>query len=83
MESDVIQRAVIRSLEVIGEAAKNIDTDFKKDHSEVPWRELAGTRDILIHDYFDVDLQITWDIIQKDLPKLEQNIKKILTVLDP
>lgn len=71
------QSAVIRELEVIGEAAKNVK-EFRKKYPEVPWGEMSKTRDKLIHRYFGVDLNITWDIVKKDLPDLKRKIKKIL-----
>ena len=72
------QFAVIRGLEVIGEAVKNLSEETKINHPEIVWREIAGTRDILIHSYFSVDLDLVWDIIQSDLPKLKTQIKIIL-----
>ena len=71
------QNAVVRSLEVIGEAVKNIPDNLKEKYSSVPWREIAGTRDKIIHHYFGVDLNIVWDIVKKDIPKLKKQIEKI------
>ena len=71
------QFAVIRGLEIIGEAVKNLSEETKINHPEIVWREIAGTRDILIHSYFSVDLDLVWDIIQSDLPKLKTQIKII------
>ncbi|MBS3118571.1 DUF86 domain-containing protein [Candidatus Woesearchaeota archaeon] len=76
--SDQIQDAVIRNLEVIGEAAKNVPADFRGKFPEIRWKEISGMRDILIHQYFGVDLDIIWKIISDDLPKLEKAIKSIL-----
>ena len=73
------QFAVIHGIEVIGEAVKNLSEEIKRDYPEIVWREIAGTRDVLIHSYFSVDLDLVWDIIQRDLPKLKEQIKKILT----
>ena len=75
------QSAVIRQLEVIGEATKNIPDSFRKKYPEIPWKKIAGLRDIIIHTYFEIDLDITWEIIKKDLLLLKkqvQNIKKDL-----
>ncbi len=73
-----IQDAIIRRIEVIGEAAKNLSFSFKKGHPEVEWSEIIRTRDKITHHYFGVDLNIVWDIIKKDLPDLKKKIKTIL-----
>lgn len=71
-------RAVIRSIEVIGEASKNIPENVKSLYPEVEWKKIAGTRDILIHHYFSVDTEILWDIIQYKLPLLLDQVLKML-----
>ena len=78
MENIQVQDAVLRRLEIIGEAVKNIPQDFRKEYSQIPWKQIAGTRDILIHEYFGVDLDLVWEIIKRDLPELREKIKKIL-----
>ncbi len=71
--------AVVRLLEILGEAAKNVSEDLRKDYPEIPWRQIAGTRDRLIHGYFDVDLDIVWQIISTDLPVLAAQLEKALS----
>jgi uncharacterized protein with HEPN domain len=72
------QDAIIRQLEIIGEATKRLSKGLRSRHSEVPWRRMAGLRDVLIHDYFGVDLAAVWEITPKDLPQLKGSIEKIL-----
>ena len=70
MHDEVLCRAIIRSLEIIGEASKKLDEDFKSDHPEIEWKKMARTRDRVIHHYFGVDYDIVWDVIQSKLPDL-------------
>lgn len=72
------QDAVIRRLEIIGEAVKNISSDLKQKCPNIPWREIAGMRDMLIHKYFGVDLKLTWKTVQKDLPILKRELLNLL-----
>jgi uncharacterized protein with HEPN domain len=62
--------AVIRSLEVLGEATKHIPESFRRKHPEIPWTKMAGMRDVLIHDYMGVDLRTVWNVVRKRLPEL-------------
>ncbi|MGC8588251.1 MAG: DUF86 domain-containing protein [Hydrogenobaculum sp.] len=71
-------RAFIRSLEIIGEAAKNLSNEFREKYPEIPWKEIAGMRDMLIHEYFGVDYKIVWNTIRQDIPILQEKINKIL-----
>lgn len=75
------QDAVIRRLEIIGEAVKNMPSDFIKKHPDVPWSEIARTRDKLIHGYFGVDLDITWTVVKSNLPSLKKKISEIIEQL--
>lgn len=71
-------RAYVRSLEIIGEAVKNIPNEMKDKYPEIEWRKMAATRDRLIHGYFSVDFDLVWDIVQNKIPGLDADIKKIL-----
>lgn len=78
LENTKTQDAVIRRIEVIGEASKNIPQSVKNKYPGIPWRKIAGMRDILTHEYFGVDLHLTWNVAQKDIPKLKRKIVQII-----
>jgi uncharacterized protein with HEPN domain len=71
------QSAVIRQLEVIGEAVKNLSSNLIAQESGVPWRQIAGTRDRLIHAYFKVDIEAVWAMVEQDLPALRIDVQRI------
>lgn len=75
--------AIVRSIEIIGEAAKNLSSSFKDKYPKILWKEIIGTRDIIIHHYFGIDRDIILGIIKKDMPNLEKQIKKIKEELMP
>ncbi len=70
--------AVVRNLEIIGEASKNIPENIKAEHSEVPWHRMSGLRNVLAHEYFGIDLNIIWKIAKENLPGVIPLLKKIL-----
>jgi len=71
------QNAIIKSLEIIGEAVKNISEKITTKYKEVPWKEIAGTRDKISHHYFGVDLELIWKIVKENIPSLENQMFKI------
>jgi len=72
------QDAVIRNFEIIGEAVKNVSDDFKAARSDIPWKQIAGLRDVLIHHYFGVKLETVWNVIESHLPTLLSRIESFL-----
>lgn len=77
LNSTQLQDAIIRRIEIIGEAVKNLAEEFKNNYPEIPWRKIAGTRDMLVHEYFGIDLELTWEVVQRDIPDLKRKILKI------
>ncbi len=79
-KDEVLTRAIARSLEIIGEATKNLSADFRNQNKDIDWKILAGLRDKLIHHYFGINWTRVWDIIQNIIPDLKEKIEKLLTV---
>jgi uncharacterized protein with HEPN domain len=72
------QDAVIRNLEIIGEAVKNVSSALKANHPDLPWRKIAGMRDKLIHGYFGVNLDLVWETVEREIPRLVSEVDQIL-----
>lgn len=81
IQTRMIQDAVICNLEVIGEATKRLFQDLRQTHSQIQWQQVAGLRDVLIHDYLLVDLDEVWSVVEKNLPDLKAEITVILQEL--
>ena len=81
-ESTLVQDAVVRQLEIIGEATKRISGEIKQQYPEVPWKDMAGMRDVLIHDYINVEIDIVWKTVVDYLPSLLGRVKKIIEELN-
>ncbi len=78
LNDPTLQRAIVRSLEIIGEAAKGLPDDFRNLNKKIEWKNMMRMRDKLIHHYFGVDYDIVWDIIRNEIPKLRKEIVKII-----
>ncbi len=72
------QFAVIRAIEVVGEASKKITNEIKNQSGEIPWKNIGGMRDMLIHDYFGVNINVVWETVSKDFPELKNKISKLI-----
>jgi len=76
--SDLLQSAIIRKLEIMGEATKRLGLDFRREHADIPWKNIAGMRDVLIHDYFGVDAKAVWNMAKENLPDLKKKLSAIV-----
>lgn len=78
IHNTLVNSAVMRQLEIIGEAVKHLPAEFRKKHKDILWKDIAGLRDKLIHDYFGVDVELVWTICKKEIPDFKEKIIKIL-----
>jgi uncharacterized protein with HEPN domain len=77
-DDSMVQDAVIRNLEVIGEAVRSLPPELKRRHPEIPWRSITALRNVLIHEYFGVDLEIVWRVVQRRIPTLKRHVEALL-----
>jgi len=82
-QSSMVQDAILRNLQVIGETTKKLSPELRSRYRSVPWREMAGLRDRIVHEYFGIDDEIVWDVVQNDLPRLLEIITSILDAESP
>ncbi len=78
IEDDKSSFAVVRTIEIIGEAVKNIPQKIRREYPDIPWREMAGMRDKVIHEYFGVDSKIVWETVKRRIPMISPLFKKLL-----
>ena len=76
---DMMYYAVVKNIEILGEASNMLTEEFRQEHPETPWKQVNGMRNYIVHEYFQVDNNVVWDVITNDLPVLEQQIKEYLT----
>ena len=82
LSNSLLQDGVIRQLEVMGEAARNLSEDLRNEYPKIPWRQMISLRNRMIHAYFNVNIQIIWEIIQGDIPNLKQETKHVLEIFN-
>ncbi|MCH8061492.1 MAG: DUF86 domain-containing protein [Chloroflexi bacterium] len=78
LQDEVLQRAFVRSLEIIGEAARHVPDEFRRSRDEVRWANMVGMRDRLVHGYFGIDYEIVWDVITNIIPDLRRDIERLI-----
>ena len=78
VEDETLKRAIVRSIEIIGQATKKVPDDFRSKYPQIDWRAMAGMRDKLIHDYFGIDYDIVWDVVKNKMPALKTNLERII-----
>jgi uncharacterized protein with HEPN domain len=77
-EDELIQTWIVHHITIIGEACRTLSDDFQATHASIPWADIVGMRNILVHHYFGIDTDAVWSVVQKDLPELKLNIQAIL-----
>jgi uncharacterized protein with HEPN domain len=79
-DTELVIDAVARNLELIGEATKRVPEELRRRYEDVPWRKMAGLRDVIVHGYFGIDVRLLWDIVQRDVPTTRHKIASVLAV---
>lgn len=82
LESHTLQDAVLRNLQTLAESTRRLSDEVKEEHPEIPWREIGRFRNVIVHDYLGIDLAAVWTIIHRDVPQLEQVVRRMLTDLE-
>jgi uncharacterized protein with HEPN domain len=77
-ENELVQLWMVHHLQIIGEAVRSLSPQFRQRHPEVPWQKIIGMRNILVHDYFGIDLDIVWTAVQRDVPELKRQVQRLL-----
>lgn len=82
VNNETLKRSFVRSLEVIGEAIKNLSNDFRKKYPQIEWKKLAGLRDVLVHQYFGINYELVWDIVKNKVPELKNKVESIIEEIE-
>jgi len=82
LKDELVQNTVIRQVQIIGEASKNLSKELKRKYKHIPWKEIVGMRNILVHKYFNIDLIAVWKTVKDDIPELENTVLEILNEID-
>ena len=77
-QDELIQTWMVHNMQILGEAAANLSEELKSRYPEVPWRKITGMRNILVHGYFDIDLDIVWSVVERDLPSLRTSLDEMI-----
>jgi uncharacterized protein with HEPN domain len=80
-QNELAQTAIIRWIEIIGEAARGLSGDLRQAHPEVPWRQMVAMRNVVVHGYFDIDIELVWSVVKNDLPKLALQVRSIVEAM--
>ena len=75
---ELVQSWILQHIQIIGEASRSLTEKFRNDHPEIPWQEMIRMRNVLVHDYFKVDEEILWSVVQNDIPKLKQQVEVLV-----
>lgn len=78
VDDELIQTYVVHNLQIFGEAAFKLSTEYRQQHPEIPWAKIMGMRHILVHDYFQIDLEIVWAVVEKELPVLKEKLQELV-----
>ena len=81
LDDELVQNWIVSHLQIIGEASRALSPAFRKKHSVIPWKKIVGMRNIIVHDYFEIDANIVWAVVDGELPKLKRGVKGILDSL--
>jgi len=79
----MMRDAVVRNIEIIGEATKRLPQDLKDREPGIPWKAIAGMRDVVVHDYFEIDDEIVWNVVERELPRLREAIERLIALATP